>query len=68
MAMAAGAAAALTLIKVEALTVLSSPIVGILLPGEIATLHMCSKAFMTSERRILLLWGIVPPPVWDEFF
>ena len=59
--MAADAAAALTLFKVEALTFRASPIVGILLPDEITLLHTCSRAFMPPERRILLLRGIAPP-------
>ena len=58
------AMAAAALIKIEALNVVASPIVGIMMPDEIKVLHWCSKAFMTSERRILLLLVIVPRLGW----
>ena len=58
----AAAAAALTLVKVEALTFDASPIVGFMLPDEITLMRTCSRVFMPAERRIMLLWGIDPPP------
>ena len=57
------AMAAAALVKVEALTLLASPTVGILLPLEIAELMSCSRVFTPAERRIMLLRRIFP--VWD---
>ena len=64
MAMAAAAAAAL--IKVEALNVVASAIVGIMMQDDIDTLHTTSRVFMTAERRIAILRRIVPPLGWFE--
>ena len=64
MAMAAAAAAAL--IKVEALNVVASAIVGIMMQEDIDTLHTTSRVFMTAERRIAILRRIVPPLGWFE--